>query len=62
MTDMRNLLTEADVASTLRVSVRTLRRWHALRKGPPRVKIGRKIHYRSGSVQRWIEGSESVDA
>lgn len=62
MTDTRQLLTETDVASTLRVSIRTLRRWHALRKGPPRVKIGRKIHYRSGSVQNWIEGSESIDA
>ena len=62
MTDTQNLLTETDVAAILRVSVRTLRRWHSLRKGPPRVKIGRKIHYRSGSVESWIEGSESIDA
>jgi predicted DNA-binding transcriptional regulator AlpA len=62
MTTQSDLLTEADVAATLRISVRTLRRWHSLRKGPPRVKIGRKIHYRIGSVQNWIEGSESIDA
>jgi len=62
MTDTQNLLSEADVAATLRISVRTLRRWHALRKGPPRIKIGRKIHYRIASVQNWIAGSESIDA
>ncbi|WP_082701093.1 helix-turn-helix domain-containing protein [Erythrobacter sp. YT30] len=62
MTNQNELLTEADVAATLRISVRTLRRWHSLRKGPPRVKIGRKIHYRSNSVQRWIENSETIDA
>lgn len=62
MTTYSDLLTEADVAATLRISVRTLRRWHSLRKGPPRVKIGRKIHYRRNTVQRWIESSETRDA
>ena len=62
MSSLEQLLDEEVVARRLRVSVRTLRRWHALRKGPPRVKIGRKVHYRESSVNGWIAGSETCDA
>lgn len=62
MNDFPRLLDENDVASSIGVSVRALRRWHALRKGPPRIKIGRKIHYREPSVREWLEGSETADA
>lgn len=47
-------LTSVEVADMLGVSCRTLHRWHRLRKGPPQIKIGRHIFYRSQAVQAWL--------
>ncbi len=55
---MESLFTEIEVARQIGVSVRTLRRWHSYRIGPARIKAGRKVLYREGSVSRWLEHHE----
>jgi len=52
------LLSQADLASQLQVSIRTLNRWHALRKGPPRIKVGGFIGYRRDALQKWLQANE----
>ena len=38
---------------------RTLERWHNLRIGPPRVRIGRTVVYRVEEVRAWLEEQSS---
>lgn len=52
------IIPELDLARSLNVSLRTLRRLAANRQGPPRVKIARKVFYRAESVRRWIAAQE----
>lgn len=47
------------LATALGISVRTLDRWHRMRKGPPRIAIGRKRMYRAETVRRWLEENET---
>ena len=52
-------MTAAEVAEMLDVSVRTLSRWHALRVGPARCKVGRTILYRKTAVEAWLDKNET---
>jgi predicted DNA-binding transcriptional regulator YafY len=54
----RDYLTVEALARELGASPRTLMRWHALRMGPPRTVIGKKILYRIASVQTWLQHRE----
>jgi predicted site-specific integrase-resolvase len=49
-----------EVAEFLDVSTRTLSRWAREGKGPPRLKIGRRVIYKSSSLHGWLTGSEEV--
>ncbi|MDF2235110.1 helix-turn-helix domain-containing protein [Albimonas sp. CAU 1670] len=49
-----------DIAEILGVSRRTLARWHALRTGPARCKIGRKVYYRLPALNSWLDAHESL--
>ncbi|MFL5795413.1 MAG: helix-turn-helix transcriptional regulator [Actinomycetota bacterium] len=40
------LLTEAELAQLLKVSVGTIRRWRAEGTGPPALRLGRGVRYR----------------
>jgi hypothetical protein len=55
---LSEFLTKEELAAELRRNVRTLDRWHALRIGPPRTRIGRKVYYRRASAQRWLMAQE----
>jgi len=57
-----DLLTADDIAVLLNVSRRTLSRWSRLRKGPPRVKVGRSVFYRRHSVEEWFLSLEQETA
>jgi Helix-turn-helix domain len=50
---------EQEFAAVLDRDVRTVRRWHSKRTGPPRVRVGRKILYKKSSVARWLEQNET---
>lgn len=52
-------LKPSQVAELLSVSNRTLSRWHALRVGPSRVKVGRTILYRQAAVDAWLADNET---
>lgn len=49
----------SQVAEILNVSHRTLNRWHALRVGPSRVKVGRTIFYRKKAIEQWLAANET---
>ncbi|MBY8821041.1 helix-turn-helix domain-containing protein [Sphingomonas colocasiae] len=51
-------LSESEVASLLGIAPRTLQRWHRLKKGPPRIKVGRRSLYRRSSVAEWLAKNE----
>ena len=53
--DGRRLISERRVAAMLKVSKRTLQRWRQENKGPPRVKIGRRIYYDEDKLKLWIQ-------
>lgn len=53
-----HLKTDA-VAELLGVFRRTLSRWHALRVGPARCKIGRTVLYRRDALEAWLEANET---
>lgn len=53
-----DLLSEEDLARELGLTARTLRRWRALREGPPWLRVGRQIFYRREAVLGWLRGRE----
>ena len=59
-TDVRsllNFLTEEEVASMLGVSVRTLRNWRLLNKGPKFRKFGSACRYALSDLDAWVESA-----
>lgn len=53
-----NFYTEVEAAELLGYKVSTLRNWSAMRKGPPRVRVGRRIFYRREALLAWLESHE----
>src|ERR1035438_4811937 len=51
-------LRREELAQQLGLSPRTIDRWEALRKGPPRVCVGRTILYNIDSVREWLISRE----
>jgi hypothetical protein len=56
---LEGYLSKEQLARQLCLSPRTIDRWEALRKGPPRVCIGRTILYSIHSVREWLASLES---
>lgn len=52
-------LTRAEVATEIGVSIDTLARWETRRIGPPCVRIGRKVLYRSQAFREWLVAREN---
>jgi phage terminase Nu1 subunit (DNA packaging protein) len=46
-------------AAFVGVSPRTLDRWHTLKLGPPRIKIGNHVMYRTAAGIEWLRQNES---
>lgn len=57
-TILAGYLTEQDLATQLKKSVRTLQVWRQQRKGPPWTPIGDTIHYSEAGVLAWLKGLE----
>jgi predicted DNA-binding transcriptional regulator AlpA len=55
-------LRREELAQQLGLSPRTIDRWEALRKGPPRVCVGRTILYNVESVREWLRSKEQQKA
>lgn len=55
-------LDEATAAAQLGKQVQTLRKWAVQRKGPPRVKVGKRVLYREEALRAWLVAQESDPA
>jgi excisionase family DNA binding protein len=55
-------LTVDQLAAELGVATITVKRWAALKQGPPATKIGRRVLYRRSSVQTWLARQEQKQA
>jgi hypothetical protein len=51
---LAGLLEPKQLAAELGLSARTLSRWHVLRQGPARIRVGRKIFYEIIVVREWL--------
>jgi excisionase family DNA binding protein len=49
------LMSPYEVASYLRVPLRTVYRWRTRGEGPRGYRVGRHVRYRIGDVDRWLE-------
>jgi excisionase family DNA binding protein len=49
------LLTTEEAANYLNLSPRSLIRWRVERRGPPAVRVGRKIMYRARDLESWLD-------
>lgn len=50
------IMTGAQVAELLHVSIRTLEEWRQTRTGPPYRKMGKHVRYLRSEVLAWFEG------
>jgi predicted DNA-binding transcriptional regulator AlpA len=57
---LSEFLTENETAEQLGVCERTLKRWRALKEGPPVTRIGRRVLYRRATVERWLLKQEAA--
>ena len=57
---LNDLISEGEFADARRVSLRTVRRERALCKGPPFIRLGRKIYYRKAAIDAWLLEQEQV--
>jgi hypothetical protein len=55
--DSDALLTEAQAADLLNLSIRTLQAWRTRAAGPAFVRAGRAIRYRRGDLRSWIDAN-----
>jgi predicted DNA-binding transcriptional regulator AlpA len=53
------LLDEKELASRLKLSVASARRWRLLRQGPKFFKIGASVRYRAEDVEAWLNSRPS---
>ena len=53
--------TTDEMAAAAGVCTRTLARWHSLRVGPPRTRLGNKVLYRIVSAKVWLVAQEEAD-
>jgi len=51
---LSDYLTPRQVAAELGICEKTLARWHAARRAPPRVTVGRRLLYRREAVSAWL--------
>lgn len=52
--DTGRLLRPRELSELLGVPVGTLANWPSARTGPPFVKVGRHVRYRTGDVDEWV--------
>ena len=57
---LEGYLRPEEMAKQIGVSPRTLSRWQVRRIGPPRIKIGKTIFYRTSAVLAWLESREKI--
>jgi Helix-turn-helix domain len=56
-----DLMTLAETAAYLRTPVATLRYWRHLGLGPAGFRLGRRVIYRRGDVDRWLSERQHAE-
>lgn len=56
--NMEPLWTTEELASFLRVPVKTLADWRLLGKGPPFTRVGKYVRYYPDGIREWLSQSE----
>lgn len=51
--------TRAQAAAQMGLSEDTLARWETQRKGPPCIRLGRKVYYRIEAIRDWMRDQET---
>lgn len=54
VSDTGRLLRPRELSDLLGVPVGTLANWRSARTGPPFVKVGRHVRYRTSDVDEWV--------
>lgn len=57
ISEFEALLTEAQAAQVLSLSIRTLQCWRMRGNGPQFVRAGRAVRYRRADIHRWVEAN-----
>lgn len=60
-TVLAEYMEEDELASELKISPRTLKRWRALREAPPVTRVGKKVLFHRPAVKKWL-AARQVDA
>lgn len=60
--DAQDVLSAAAAAAALGLSIKTLEKWRGEGKGPPFLKMGRKVAYRRGVLVQWLKSQETRGA
>ena len=55
MTNQNELLTEKEVQREYKINIRTLQRERTLGIGLPYIKLGRRIRYQRGAIERCLK-------
>lgn len=55
---MSDWLSREELAEELGIAPGTLAKWATERKGPPLVKVGRRVFYRRAAVRKWLAARE----
>jgi excisionase family DNA binding protein len=61
MTETNDFMTTAEVAGLTRAPESTVRYWRHCGTGPRSFRLGRRVLYRRGDVDRWIADHEQAD-
>jgi predicted DNA-binding transcriptional regulator AlpA len=56
-----DIMLPPEVARMLHCHPLTLLRWHNMRTGPPRIKIGRKVYYHRRDVEEYLHSESRKD-
>lgn len=59
---LAGFLTPSQLAQQFGISTRTLQRWEALRIGPPRIVVQRKVLYSTQSFLSWLSANENSNS
>jgi len=57
---LANYLSERQFAKLINRDLRTVRRWHAKRIGPPRIVFQKLVLYRREAIEKWLLSHETA--
>jgi predicted DNA-binding transcriptional regulator AlpA len=59
-TILADYVTREELAEELKVTTRTLDKWHVQRRGPSKIKLGSRVYYKRQTVLAWLDAQSSA--